>query len=362
MSFLAIAKRKRMPYQVETTFSRRLFMTLFVVVASLLVWYTLHMLLLIFLGVIFGIFLIKTGELISEQTGLRNAWSMGIVLLGILLISSAAVVVMAPKIAGQVRELADQLPNSWQNIQQSVSRNDFGGWVIQHLPPMERIIGSLGGLMQRATAWLYSFLGAFTGILIIIVLGLYLAFGADIYIQGIVKLVPKEKRGRARRILHGLGATLYWWLIGRLISMLIIGIFTFIGLWWLGVPLAFTLGFFAAVMTFIPNLGPIISVIPAILMALQNGWAQAGYVIILYTALQTVESYLITPLVQRRVIAMPPALILSAQIILGVIQGVLGILVATPLVATIIVLTKFMYIEGVLDDHAIEIEAENPKS
>lgn len=347
---------------IDNSFSRRLFLTLCAVAAALLTWYALHMFLLVFLGIIFGIFLRKTGERVSAWTGVRNAWAICIVLVAIVLISAALIWIMAPKIAEQVRELAEKLPSSWQNILENVSRNEFGRWVIQHLPPMERILGALPGLMRKTTAWIYSFLGVFTSILIIIVLGLYLAFGADVYLQGIIKLVPKEKRGRARKILHGLGATLYWWLIGRLTAMLIIGLFTFIGLWLMGVPLAFTLGLFAAIMAFIPNIGPIISVIPAVLIALQNGWAMAGYVIVLYTALQTVESYLITPLIQRRVIAMPPALILSAQIILGVIQGILGILVATPLVAVIIVLTKFMYIEGILNDHAIEIEAENTKS
>jgi len=214
-------------------------------------------------------------------------------------------------------------------------------------------------MVRRATTWLYTFFGALTGILIIAVIGLYLAFGAELSTQGIVKLVPPHKRDRARSILHALSLTLYWWLIGRLASMGIIGIFSFIGLWALGMPLAFTLGLFAAVMSFIPNIGPILSIIPALLLALQMGLAQAGYVILLFMALQTVESYILTPLIQRKVIAMPPALILSAQLIMGVVQGILGVLVATPLVAAIIVLIKFMYIEDVLGDQDIEIQAES---
>jgi len=104
-------------------------------------------------------------------------------------------------------------------------------------------------------------------------------------------------------------------------------------------------------------------VIPAVILALggQDG-VHAGYVVALYGGIQTIESYLITPMVQRQIISMPPALILSAQIIMGVIQGVIGILLATPLVAVIMVLVKLLYLEDVLDDHDIHIQAEDRES
>ena len=342
-----------------STYSRKFSISVIVLAVALLVWQTLFMLLLIFLGVIFAIFLRKTGELVASRIGLRIQWAMTIVMLILVLLLAAAVWLMAPKLAAQSKELIRQLPDAQESFQQTVFRSDWGERIIRNLPSPEKIAGSLGGLMKQATSWLYSFFGALTGILIIVILGLYLAFDAETYINGIVKLAPKEKRERTRRILEALGATLYWWLIGRIVSMTIIGLFTFLGLLLLGVPLAFTLGLFAAAMTFIPNIGPIISVIPAVLLSLQTGWAQAGYVLILYTALQTVESYLITPLVQRRAIDMPPALIISAQILMGVIQGLLGILVATPLTAVIIILVKFLYIQGILGDEEIEIAAEN---
>lgn len=340
-------------------FGRRLGITLIAVAAALLVWHTLHMFLLIFLGIILGIFLRNNGAVLAARTGMGTSWAIAVVLLVLLLIAAAAGWVVMPKIISQVKQLSDQLPDSWQAIRRNVSASDTGTWIIQHLPPMQEIVGSLGGLMQRATAWLTSFFGALVGLLIILVIGIYLAFGADIYTLGIVKITPPAKRERTRRILHGMAATLYWWLIGRIISMSIIGSFTLLGLWLLDVPLAFTLGLFAALMTFVPNIGPIISVIPAALLALQTGWMQVAYVVSLYAAIQTAESYFITPLVQRRIIAMPPALILAGQIVMGVLQGILGILVATPLIAAIIVSVKLIYIEGILEDPDIDIEAEH---
>ena len=339
-------------------FIGRLILIVLIVISVLLIWYTLHMVLLIFLGVIFAVFLSKTGEWISSKTRLPQKLGTSFVLLALVGVSVLVVWLMVPPIADQVDQFKSQLPDSLDQLDKIISKSHMGKWLATNLPSSRKIVGSLGGLMHKATSWLFSLIGAVTGILIVFVLGLYLAFDADMFIKGIVKLAPKHKRSRVAGILHSLGDTLYWWLIGRLFSMLIIGILTIAGLWLLDMPLALTLGVFAAVMTFIPNIGPLVSVVPAILVALQDGWTQAGYVVVLYAGIQTVESYLITPMIQRKAIAMPPALILSAQIIMGVVQGILGILLATPLTAVIIVLVKKLYIEGVLDDHDVEIRAE----
>lgn len=343
----------------QPTFNRKLAITLIAIIAALLVWHTLHMFLLIFLGIIFAVFLKRTGELIAAHTRIPTRLAMSLLILFLFALAGVTLWLITPKFIAQFQELIKEIPSSWQALREKISQSQIGRFLIQNLPPLESIAGSFSRLVNRATAWLYSFLGALTGILIILFIGLYIAFGGELYIRGLVKLFPPVKRDRARRVLDGLGSTLYWWLIGRIVSMMIIGSFTMFGLWLMGLPLAFILGLFAAVMTFIPNIGPIISAIPALLIALQRSWFQALYVLLLYTLLQTVESYFITPMIQRRAIAMPPAMILSAQIVMGVLQGVLGILVATPLVAAAIVLIKLIYIQGILGDQDVEIEAEH---
>jgi len=345
------------------TYPQRLFMTLVVVVPALLIWHTLHMFLLIFAGIIFAVFLRKNGEFLAEKTGMKVKWGITIVILILLILLTAALFFMVPRIAEQSDKLSTKLPETWDSLKENVSDTTFGGWLLRRMPSMQQLAGSTGGLMHKATSWLFSAVGAISGILIILALGIYGSYDADMYINGTKKLVPKKKRDRARRTMHGVGSTLYWWLVGRLASMLIIGVFTWIGLWIMGMPLALTLAVFAAALTFIPNIGPVISVIPAVILALggQDG-VHAGYVVALYGGIQTIESYLITPMVQRQIISMPPALILSAQIIMGVIQGVIGILLATPLVAVIMVLVKLLYLEDVLDDHDIHIQAEDRES
>jgi predicted PurR-regulated permease PerM len=331
-------------------FARRLVTTVLVVLAILLVWYTLHIFLLLFLGVIFGTFLYKTGAWIAGRTRIGVHWATAITVGGLIGISLAALAFMAPQISEQTEQLLDQLPGSWQQVETALGRTHLGDWAMRHMPSFEQVAGSIGGLMHRATAWIYSAVGALAGVLIIMVLGLYLAFNVDLYTDGIRRLVPPPHRPLAMQTVHSLGETLYWWLLGRLLAMLIIAVLSVVGLMLLGVPLALTLGVFAAVMAFVPNVGPLIGLIPALLVSVQESWQLAAGVLALYAGIQFVESYLITPMIQRQAIAMPAALILTAQLIMGSLQGAIGLLVATPLVACIMVLIKRLYIEAVLND------------
>ncbi|MGA6924819.1 MAG: AI-2E family transporter, partial [Desulfosarcina sp.] len=297
-----------------------------------------------------GIFLRKTGAWIAGKIHVGVGWGTLIAVVGLTLAVLASLAFMAPQISDQTERLIDQLPDSWQQVGAMIDRSRFGQWIFQQMPSFQQLSDSIGGLMHKATAWIYSAVGALSSVLIIMILGLYLAFNADLYTAGIRRLVPPQHRRLAEETLNSLGSTLYWWLMGRLLSMLIIAVLTVLGLMLLGVPLALTLGSFAALMAFIPNIGPLVGLIPAILVSLQDGWQLAALVMALYIGIQTVESYLITPMVQRKLIAMPAALILTAQLIMGSIQGALGLLVATPLVAAIMVLIKHLYIEAILGD------------
>jgi predicted PurR-regulated permease PerM len=132
--------------------------------------------------------------------------------------------------------------------------------------------------------------------------------------------------------------------------MSLVGILTALGLWLLGVPLALILGLIAALLEFVPYIGTILSAVPAILLALLQGPMQALWVVLLYFVIQSIESYLLTPLVQQRVVSLPPALVLAAQVLMGVLFGAWGIILATPLTAALLVLVQMLYIEDILGD------------
>ena len=140
------------------------------------------------------------------------------------------------------------------------------------------------------------------------------------------------------------------WLVGRFALMVINGALTAIGLKLLGIPLALTLGVLAGLLNFVPNFGPWIAAIPAVLIAFLQGPQQALYVAVLYLVLQSVDGYLLTPLVDRKSVELPPVLTITAQVVLGLAFGFIGILLASPLTAVTLILIKMLYIEDLLGD------------
>jgi predicted PurR-regulated permease PerM len=182
------------------------------------------------------------------------------------------------------------------------------------------------------------------------VIGIFLAFQPELYRTGFLNLFPKARRKRLGEVLDELGFTLWWWLMGQLVTMASVGIFIGIGLAILGVPLAGTLGLIAAILSFIPSLGPLISVIPAIMLGLTMSSMMGLWVCLLYLGVQILEANVITPLVQRRAISLPPAFVLGSELLMGLLLGGAGLAFATPLVAVILVLVNMLYIQDVLGE------------
>jgi predicted PurR-regulated permease PerM len=147
-----------------------------------------------------------------------------------------------------------------------------------------------------------------------------------------------------------LGRVLRWWLVGRFVSMAIVGAVTATGLWLIGIPSPLALGLIAALLEFVPYIGPIFAAAPALLVALVLGPTELAYVALLYGVVQVLESYFINPLVQERAVSILPAALITAQVIMGVLAGPTGVVLATPLAVSTIVLIQMLYIEDVLGD------------
>ena len=181
---------------------------------------------------------------------------------------------------------------------------------------------------------------AIFNVLILLVVSIFLAAQPSYYKSGLIALAPKKYR----EAVAGNIATAYTstkkWLLSRLVSMAAIAVLTYIGLLVLGVPLAFSLAVTAGLLSFIPNLGPILSFVPALLVSLTMGIFSVVAVSILYVAIQILESNLITPKIEQRLVDSPPALLLFSQLLLGTVWGFLGLLLAAPAVAIGISLWK----------------------
>ncbi len=316
----------------------------------LLLWYGIDVLLLAFAGILLAVFLRGLSDQLNRFTSLSGGWSLAIVVLGLLLIFSAGLWFCASKVAVQVDVLRESLPRSTQRLEQYIGQYGWGRQLLGQLPATNKMLSYRGDVLGRVTGIFSSTLGLITNFIIILFVGFYLAVEPRLYTNGLVKLVPIEKRGRICEVLDAVGQTLQRWLIGRIILMIVNGGLTALGLWLLGVPLALTLGLLAGLLNFVPNVGPIIAGVPAVLLALTQSPTQALYVLALYLVLQSADGYVFTPLVQRRTVQLPPALTIMAQVFLGVLVGGLGLLLATPLTAAVFVIVKMLYVEDTLGD------------
>ncbi len=207
----------------------------------------------------------------------------------------------------------------------------------------ERVFGIFGKVFTTT-------FGAAMNIAFVLFVGVFLAIKPHYYRDHVAILFPPAKRPRVIEILNLIGQTLFHWLQGRAATMVITGVGTGVLLWLIGIPLAFTLGVVTGVLTFIPNVGAILALMLSMLVAVSQGSQSVMWVVVAYAGMQFVESNLITPLIQQRQTSVPPPVLLSAQLMMGVTLGFLGVLVATPLVAVGLLLIKETYVVDVLGE------------
>ncbi len=318
-----------------------------------------QVLLLFFAGVLLAILLRSIANAIDARLGIGPGWSLGLALTGIVVLVGLGTWLLLPDIVSQGRQLVDQLPRGWDELQQRLSKIFGDTGVIDYA--FDRVASPGRGAMQDIVGGVFGVVSSTLGILgsglVILITAIYLAADPQTYRGGLIRLVPPAHRDRARQIADQIGQALMWWLVGKLIAMALIGVLTYLGLLALGTPLALSLALIAAILTFVPNFGPIIAAVPAVLLALGDGLTQAALVVLLYVTVQAVESYLITPLIQQRTISMPPALTLVMQLVAAVLLGVLGLALATPLTAAGIVLVRELYVKDMLERDASQPDA-----
>jgi predicted PurR-regulated permease PerM len=337
----------------DNTFIRRLVMTICAMMAAVvflfIMFYTTDVFLLFFGSLLVSIFLKRIGMWISARSRLSERFAIVVTLIMSILFLLYAFETFFPTIARQSRELAETLPQAFESfskkIQESAMMQSFGS------ANLKQFIPDAGLLIRKTAPAITTVLGGFVGFLIMAVAGFYLSVNANYYSDAFLRLFPLNKRDRSRQVLSELEDKLHWWLIGRFFGMLIIASLTTIGLSLLHIPLAFSLGFIAGLLNFIPNFGPILSVVPAVLIAFAQSPDMALYVVFLYAIIQFIESYILTPMIERQTVSLSPVLVIFAQIFMGLLLGFLGLLFASPLAVVIVVLTKHYYIEDILGDY-----------
>lgn len=313
-------------------------------------WYASNVLLLIFACVLFSIFLYDLAARLHRHLHVPRRLALPLVVGMLLLLFGLGGWLTAPQIARQAGQLASALPDTLERLFDEMRQIEFLGRLLQELPPPEELRAKLTSMLPRAGLFFSGILGALGNALIIVFVGVYFAAQPHIYIDGIVTLIPQRRRQRAREVLDEIRHTLALWLLGKMCSMLVVGTATTVGLMLLDIPLALMLDILAGVLDFIPYLGPIIAGVPAVLIAFAENPTLALYVILLFLAVQIGEAYLLSPLIEERVVSLPPALTILMQVLLGTLFGMAGIALATPLTAVLAVLVSMLYVQDMLGD------------
>jgi predicted PurR-regulated permease PerM len=324
----------------------------------LFAWAIADILLLAFAGLLLAIFLSAVADWLADHAPLTRGWALGLTALAIVGALALGGWFLAPTISAEVDQLSNTLPQSIQAVRQRIGQYRWSQLLLRQAPAPRELASSTSNIIGRLSGVFSTTLGGLANAAIIIFVGLYLAAEPQLYRGGLVRLAPIQQRPRAREVLYTLGYTLRWWLLGQMISMTVVGLLTGLGLWFIGAPFALILGIIAGLLEIIPTFGPILSAIPAVLVALVTSPTQALYVVLLYIGIQTVESYLLTPVVQEKAIALPPVITIMSVVAASALFGVLGLLLGAPLAATIMVLIKMLYVEDVLGDTSIKVHGE----
>ncbi|WFU69881.1 MULTISPECIES: AI-2E family transporter [unclassified Bradyrhizobium] len=320
-------------------------------VALFLIWQTVSSLLIVFAGVLFAALLDAAARALASIVPISRAWRLTLVLLLLSALSGFGIAWGAGKLPEQTRLLLKVMDAQVDVLQEHLLSygvdllgpewgRDFAQWLFAD---QGRFFSHAQFLLGGASSFL-------SAVLVILFLGILFAFDPTGHRESLVMLVKHSYRARARAVMDEMGSIMRLWFVGQLIRIALMTLCVWIALYLIGLPGPFVLGLQAGLSNFIPYLGPIVAAIPIALVAMPLGASLLIWAVVIYTIIQSIEGYVIGPLIQRQAVEIPPAWTLVAIVLLGSLFGVLGIALAMPLVAIGRVAIIRFYVEDYLGD------------
>ena len=349
-----------------------------VYVSLQLLWVGRSVFLVGFLGVLLGITLSAGVDLLERWRIPR--WLGAFLIVSALLGCVVGVgFLIAPRIAEQVTELRQEVPEVIDRAERWMQQRAGGiAEVIEAEPAQGRersdssarapgdragrtqgdqpvdlrrsLAQQLAGAGQHFFSFFSSTLAVLGGLIVILFVSIFVAVDPGLYHRGLMHLFPHRSRTKAGEVLSATATTLRRWLVMQGISMLVIGVVTTIALVLLDIRAAIALGIIAGILEFIPYAGPILSAVPAVAMALVDSPEKAIWVVVAYTAIQQLESAVLQPLLMKEGLDLPPVMTILGQALFSLVFGFLGLLVAVPLMATVLVPVRLLYVRDVVGD------------
>jgi len=314
-------------------------------VASLpfLLWQLRDVIVLAFGAILLATLLWLVAEPFQRWTG-SNAAALvisGLVIIGVL---GAMGWIFGSQIGSQLSDVMSRVEQAQGQIRTTLQGTDFGRFLLSHISEGSTSIASIVSQFFKVGV------SVIAGALVLVFSAIYLAAQPQLYRYGVVLLFPQHLHGQTRTTLDDVARALRLWLIGQLIQMAIIGMLSFIAVWLIGLPSPVALGFIAAVTEFVPYIGPVIAAIPAILVAFTQSPMTALWTVLAYIVIHQLEGHLVTPLLQRWFVTIPPALMLLGIATIALVFGPVGIIFAGPMVAVAFVLVKKLWVRDTMHE------------
>ncbi len=316
-----------------TSPTKLLFLTVGLIVALILLWLGRVIVLLLFASSVVAVLLTAVVGWLDKKFKIGKRTSFALILSTTVCVLVMTVWLSGPSIIEQFANLQTDLPQAARQLMERVRVYGWGRWLLEQWSGYSQLSSSVSAAMTRIGGIVLSTATVLSGLVLIGFLGLYLGAEPEVYFSYIERATPLSYRATLNACAAASVRNLRWWVLSQMLSMSAVGVIVACGLWALGVPLAGTLGVIAALLTFIPNVGPILSVVPAVLLAVAISPMKGLLTVILFLTVHFLEGNVITPLLERRIVRMPPALTMTAQLLLAVIAGPLGLALAAPFAA-----------------------------
>lgn len=333
------------PASVPSNVTRYILIAVTLVALAVLIWKLATVFILAFGGIIFATVLQAAAEPLARKTGWSHRVSLGVVILALLVFGGLTFWLFGRQAVSQFNEMREQLPAAFEKFKAWMVESPIGKPLFDSV----RQAAEDGTPLSSAGVALGATLEGLGHLLLIIFVGIYLAADPRMYREGGLRLLPPTRRPQVRVALNDAGTGLRKWLLAQLIIMAAVGTMTGVGLALIGVPLALSLGLVAGLLEFIPVVGPIVAAVPGVLLAFSAGPQTALYAVLLYIAVQQIESNILTPLVQRWAVELPPVVALLSIVAAGLIFGIMGVVFATPMAVVLMALVRHLYVEDTLE-------------
>lgn len=312
-----------------------------IIVVSLLFKTLFNLLLLVLAGVLMSVYFHGCASIIGRKIKIGKTFSLVVAVIVNFLIVGLFLWFVGARLSSQLDQLSDSLPQTLEHAKKWLSDQPLGNKALDY---MSNSFDS-----GKASATIKSFFSSTFGIIsdlyIVLLLGMFFTASPNVYRRGFLHLIPPTGKDKAAKLWDRVNTLLRNWLKGQIFGFFFIAVLSGLGLWALGMPLVLTLALIAGLLNFIPNFGPIIALVPAVLLALMQDPQTALLVVCLYTFIQIIQSAVTQPLIQKKMVSVPPGLLIFGQIAMGTLAGFWGVLLATPLVAIIMTLVNKLYVE-----------------